>query len=275
MKSTPDFHRFTEWSAEENARLGIEVRLEMHVDTSDVGALARETGAAAVVLATGGFHSEAGFPGSDSPNVTDVRDWLAAHPEVLDDGASSGAAVPEAVTIWGADSVAMSVADTLADRGTAVLLVGPQDVLAPESGRRAKILAVPRLEENPRVRIRLGTAIEEYDGARIRITGPDTPEGGEWLDAPGDLLVSRPVLPLDGSVPAADRDEQLSRAAGVPVTLAGTVVDQTPAIASNAIKSGYDAAQRLAAALATAGPAAAGAEDRHQHHELSLNGAPS
>ena len=168
MKSTPDFHRFAEWAAEENARLGIDVRTGTHVDTADVGALVRETGAAAVVLATGGFRPAAGFPGDGSPNVRDVRDWLAAHPGVLD-----GKDIPAAVTICGADSVAMTVADTLADRGTAVLLVGPQDVIAPESGRRAKILAVPRLEANPRVRIRLGAAIAEYDG----VTGPRCARG--------------------------------------------------------------------------------------------------
>ena len=269
MKSTPDFHRFAEWSAGENARLGIEVRLGTHVDTDDVAALARETGADAVVLATGGLRPGAVFTGGDSPNVVDVRQWLAAHPEALAAANASGD-VPDAVTIWGADSVAMSVADTLADRGTAVLLVGPQEVLAPEAGRRAKILAVPRLQANPRVRIRLGAGIEEYDGARIRITGPGLPPGGEWLDAPGALLVSRSVVPLDGSVPARERDASLSQAAGIPVTLAGTVVDQTPAIASNAVKSGYDAAQRVAFLLA----GAAGAASR-EDLELTLNGAPS
>lgn len=277
MKSTPDFHRFVEWSAAENARLGIDVRTGTRVDTDDVAALARETGADAVVLATGGLRPAAGFPGAESPNVLDVREWLAAHPGVLD-----GTDVPGAVTIWGADSVAMSVADTLADRGTAVLLVGPQEVIAPESGRRAKILAVPRLEANPRVRIRLGATIEEYDGARVRVSSPGGPGGpdvpGEWLDAPGDLLVSRSVAPLDGSVPARERDARLSVAAGVPVTLAGTVVDHTPAIASNAVKSGYDAAQRVAAALSAgtvdAVPAGAPAP-RSGNRELTLNGAAS
>jgi hypothetical protein len=256
------------------------------VDTSDVGALVRETGADAVVLATGGYRPAAGFPGEESPNVLDVREWLAAHPEVLDGGTSTGEA-PGAVTIWGADSVAMSVADTLADRGTAVLLVGPQQVIAPESGRRAKILAVPRLQANPRVRIRLGATIEEYDGARVRVSSPGGPEGlnasGEWLDAPGELLVSRSVAPLDSSVPARERDAALSLSAGVPVTLAGTVVDRTPAIASNAVKSGYDAAQRVAAALAagpsgdrarTSGDRARPSGERDQAN-LSLNGAAS
>ncbi|BCW71599.1 FAD-dependent oxidoreductase [Arthrobacter sp. NicSoilB8] len=269
MKSTPDFHRFAQWSAEENTRLGIDVRLGTHADTNDTGALARATAADAVVIAIGGFRPAAGFPGDESPNVLDVREWLGAHAEILDAGAAgstpANAAVPEAVTIWGADSVAMSVADTLADRGTAVLLVGPQDVIAPESGRRAKILAVPRLTANPRVRVRLGTAIEEYDGARVRISGPGLPPGGEWLAAPGPLLVSRSVVPLDGSVPADLRDAQLSGTAGVPVTLAGTVVDQTPATASNAVKSGYDAAQRIAALLTP------GADSK----TMSLNGAAS
>jgi 2,4-dienoyl-CoA reductase-like NADH-dependent reductase (Old Yellow Enzyme family)/thioredoxin reductase len=265
MKSTPDFHRFTQWSAAENARLGVDVRTETHVDAGSLGALVRETAADAVVLATGGLRSGPGFAGEDSANVVDVREWLASHPDVLDPG-SPKAAVPDAVTIWGADSIAMSVADTLADRGTAVLLVGPQEVIAPESGRRAKILAVPRLEANPGVRIRLGSSIEEYDGARIRVTAPGLPPGGEWLDAPGPLLVSRSVAPLDGSVPAERRDAHLSREAGVPVTLAGTVVDQTPAIASNAVKSGYDAAQRIAGLLAARAAATT---------ELTLNGAQS
>ena len=266
MKSTPDFHRFAAWSAEENTRLGIDVRLGTRADTGNLGELVRATAADAVVIATGGIRPAAGFPGDESPNVLDVREWLAAHPDILDASASTGAPVPGAVTIWGADSVAMSVADTLADRGTAVLLVGPQDVIAPESGRRAKILAVPRLTANPRVRIRLASVIEEYDGARVRISGPDLPPDGEWLAAPGPLLVSRSVVPLDGPVPANIRDAQLSGTAGVPVTLAGTVVDRTPAIASNAVKSGYDAAQRIAALLAP------GATDRTT---MTLNGAAS
>ncbi|WP_395399241.1 FAD-dependent oxidoreductase [Arthrobacter sp. UC242_113] len=278
MKSTPDFHRFTDWSAEENDRLGVDVRLGGRADLSDLAGLVRETGADAVVLATGGTRPGADFPGADLPGVVDVRDWLAAHPGVLGSDGPADGAVPEAVTIWGADSVAMSLADTLADRGAAVLLVGPQEVLAPESGRRAKILAVPRLEQNPRVRIRLGATIEEYDGGRVRIAGtfPDGAgdgSGPEWLDAPGPLLVSRSVLPLDGSVSAADREADLARAAGVPVALAGTVVDRTPAIASNAVKSGYDAAQRIAAALAA--EASVPAAEPASPHQFSMNGATS
>ncbi|NHW48317.1 FAD-dependent oxidoreductase [Paenarthrobacter sp. MSM-2-10-13] len=283
MKSTPDFHRFADWSSAENERLGVEVCQGVHVDTFDVGSLARDFGADAVVVATGGVRPAPGFIGGDSPRVSDIRDWLAAHPEVLDGsvsrpsgsgsgpvGSSSGLLVsaddsvgsaPEAVTIWGADSVAMSVADTLAALGIAVLIIGPQEALAPESGRRAKILAIPRLEANPKVRIFLSSTIEEFDGTgepgvnrvRIRRSGVED----EWIDAPGDLLVSRSVLPLDGPpmleqpLTLERREAELSFAASLPIALAGTVVDKAPAIVSNAVKSGYDAAQRIAAALAT------------------------
>jgi hypothetical protein len=60
----------------------------------------------------------------------------------------------------------------------------------------------------------------------------------------------------------------------VPVTLAGTVVDQTPAIASNAVKSGYDAAQRIAALL-TPGTTEGTTENTTENKTMSLNGAAS
>ena len=204
MKSTPDFHRFAEWSAEENARLGIDVRPAFargHRRT--LVELVRDTAADAVVLATGGLRPGAGFPGGRHVQRPGRARLAGRPPGVLEGGTEDVSDVPAAVTIWGADSVAMSVADTLADRGTAVLLIGPQQVIAPESGRRAKILAVPRLEANPRVRIRLGVVIEEYDGGRVcRISGTeDRPCRGEWLDAPGALLVSRSVVPWTALFP--------------------------------------------------------------------------
>lgn len=247
MKSTPDFHRYMEWAAGENERLGVDVRLGTVVDIDRLDALVAEYRADAIVVATGGSRPTQAFDGAAQPLVSDVRAWLAAHAGVLD----GSEPVPQTVTIWGADSVAMSVADTLAARGTAVLLVGPQEVLAPEAGRRAKILAVPRLESNPKVRIVLDSRIVEFAGGRVRVVGPD---GEEWLDAPGELLVSRSVLPLGAAISHEGRDSALSKGAGTMATLAGTVVDQKPAIASNAIKSGYDAGQRAAACLAGADP---------------------
>ena len=254
MKSTPDFHRFLGWSRNELERLGIDVRLGASAERGDLRGLARELGADGIVVATGGTPPGPGFlsSGETADNcpddgVIDVRVWLAELGGILD----GGEPLPQAVTIWGADSIAMSVADTLAARGTRVLLVGPEKELAPESGRRAKILAVPRLAASPNVRILLDSRIVEARDAgcptgRVRVVGP---EGEQWLDAPGPLLVSRGVAPLSPSVDREGREAALSVGAGVPVVLAGTVVEHLPATASNAIKSGYDAAQRLAAKL--------------------------
>jgi hypothetical protein len=78
MKSTPDFHRFAEWSAEENERLGISVRLGSHVDTAHLGGLVRDTTADAIVLPTGGLLPSPGFRGADSANVwTSATGWPA------------------------------------------------------------------------------------------------------------------------------------------------------------------------------------------------------
>lgn len=250
MKSTPDFIRFLEWSSSELVRLGVDIRRGAAVNACGLAALVRAEHADGAVIATGGTQPEPGFRASGSgaeDGVVDVRAWLAEHLAFLT-GSEPG---PRNVTIWGADSVAMSVADTLAARGTHVLLVGPEPVLAPESGRRAKILAVPRLETNRNVRILLDSRIVEVvrpgrTDCRVRVVGP---EGERWLDAPGPVLVSRGVVPLDGSVDREGREAALSVKAGAPVVLAGTVIEQLPATASNAIKSGYDAAQRLAARL--------------------------
>ncbi|MGI8305910.1 FAD-dependent oxidoreductase [Saccharopolyspora hattusasensis] len=247
MTSTPDFHRFLDWSRAELERLGVDVRPGVAADVGDLGALACSERADGIVVAIGGALPELGLRVTGrgaGDGVADIRAWLAERPDLL-----SGNAAPEAVTIWGADSVAMAVADTLAARGTRVLLIGPEPVLAPESGRRAKILAAPRLAASPNVRMLLDSRIVEAAPGRVRVVAPD---GERWHDAPGPILVSRGVVPLGASVDREGREAALSIGAGVPVVLAGTVVEQLPATASNAIKSGYDAAQRLAAALAEA-----------------------
>ena len=243
MKSTPDFHRFLDWSLAELRRLDVRIELGGRLDR----ALVERAEPNAVVLATGGVppsislggRGDAGGAGADEAGmpVLDIRDWLATGIEV-------GDRVP-AVTIWGADGVGMSVADTLAARGTAVLLIGAEREIAPDSGRRAKILAVPRLSANPLVRIRLGCTVLAVEPGRVLVARPDGVE--EWLDAPGPFLVSQGTRPHPSL-------RELTAAIGVEfdaatTVAAGTAISDEPPTIRNAVLSGYDVAQRLAAQL--------------------------
>ncbi|MFC4222301.1 oxidoreductase [Lysinibacter cavernae] len=225
MKSTPDFHRFLDWSEEENERLGIRVELGTTLTSEDVA----EADPSAVVLATGGEPTPVSIPVAQGAEVMTVQQWLDRVPRVF----------PSACTVWGSDAVAMQIADYLADRGVEVLVVGADAQIAPESGRRAKILAVPRLEQNPHVRIRLSSTIAAVELGRVLVTGP----GGEqdWLDAAGPVLLSQGVQPrvLSHLLPGVT----------APVVGAGTLVMTAPATVRNSILSGYDVAQELAATL--------------------------
>ncbi|MFI5593401.1 FAD-dependent oxidoreductase [Amycolatopsis sp. NPDC051758] len=168
MKSTPEFSRFLDWSAAELDRLGVTLKLGTRY----------EPGASTpVVNATGGVPVIPDVEGKDLARVHSLRTWLRSD---LPD--------PRECVIWGADTAGMAVADTLAARGVAVLLLGAETEIAPESGRRAKILAVPRLLNQPKVQVRLGVEVLEITADRIR-----TDRG--WLDAPGPVLVSDRTAP--------------------------------------------------------------------------------
>jgi NADPH-dependent 2,4-dienoyl-CoA reductase/sulfur reductase-like enzyme len=181
MTSTPDFHRFLDWSATELDRLGVTRALGQRY----------EPGPATVVDATGGVPVVPDVAGIDLARVHTLRAWL-----------YSGAPDPARCVIWGADTAGMATADTLASRGVAVVLVGAEAKIAPDSGRRAKILAVPRLRANPRVRISLETEVREITDGRVRLSNG-------WLDAPGLLLISQGVAqaePLVGATGRTSRD---------------------------------------------------------------------
>lgn len=199
MKSTPDFHRLLDWSAAEMERLGVEVRLGSPADTVPGGTILDATGGRAAPIEP---CADAGAP------VLGAAEWLASR---------DPRRPLTACVIWGADTVGVSLADTLAAEGTAVLLLGAESEIAPSSGRRAKILAVPRLRENPAVRIHLETQLIEMRQGRAHVRSADGTE--QWLDAPGPVLIA-------------------------------TESQTGPRNIRDAVLSGYDAAQKIAAQLA-------------------------
>ena len=155
-----------------------------------------------VVIATGGVGVTPVLPGIALPRVADVRDWLERRPTVP---------TGETVTIWGADRVGLAAADAIATGGAAVLLVGAQAEIAPEAGRREKILAVPRLQANPRVQILLGATVEVIDEHRILVGRAGH---REWLQVTGPVLVSQGIAPDGPGLRVGDRPTYVIGEAG-------------------------------------------------------------
>ena len=160
LPTRAEFGRLLDWYGAELERLKVDVSLSTRADV----ALVERIGPDAVVIATGSVGATPDIPGIDLPRVADLREWLA---QWLD----RSPAVPdeETVTVWGADRVGVAAADVLAARGARVLLLGAQPELAPEAGRREKILVVPRLRANPRVRIELGATLEAVEPDRLLV----------------------------------------------------------------------------------------------------------
>ncbi|WP_221358852.1 FAD-dependent oxidoreductase [Streptomyces beigongshangae] len=176
----PDYSRLLHWLEGELARLGVLVSTGTAVDENLLAA----QDADAVVLATGvrgpGL-ADLRLPGAERRTVVDVHDWLESGDET------------DQCVIWGADREGVATADHMAAAGTRVLLVGAQNSLAPDVGRRAKILTVPRLQGNPEVRILLNAGPTAVDEHRIKVRTAATEQ---WIDAPGPLIVSRGVVPV-------------------------------------------------------------------------------
>ncbi|GAA4811780.1 FAD-dependent oxidoreductase [Streptomyces ziwulingensis] len=188
LRQHPEYARFLHWTRTELERLGVRLRTGVPVGE----ALLADRDEDVFVLATGARGRPIAAPvrsGAGRREVVDVRDWLA------------GDRAAEQCVIWGADRDGVAAADHLAASGTRLVLVGAQDRLAPEVGRRAKILTVPRLMNDPDVRIVLDAALLAVDEHRVRV---GTGAGERWLDAPGPLLVSQGVSP-DTRLLAASR----------------------------------------------------------------------
>ncbi|WP_392958709.1 FAD-dependent oxidoreductase [Streptomyces sp. LN245] len=179
LRQHPDYRRVLDWLEGELGRLGVAVRTEQSVDEEVLASRDDD----AIVVASGAVGRGAAglLPAGGGPReMFDVRTWLA-----------SGRRADHCL-IWGADRDGVAVADHLAATGTTVVLVGAQSTLAPEVGRRAKILTVPRLEHHRGVRIVLGDEVTALEEQRLRVR---TAGGEEWIDAPGPLLVSQGVVP--------------------------------------------------------------------------------
>jgi 2,4-dienoyl-CoA reductase-like NADH-dependent reductase (Old Yellow Enzyme family)/thioredoxin reductase len=231
MHEYPEYHNLLDWYGAELARLGVSVRTGVEVTAG----LVADRSADALVVATGATGYRPDLPGVDLPHVQDVREFV-----------DSGDPLPGAVTVWGADREGVAVADDLAARGARVLLIGPQSSLAPDVGRRAKMVVVPRLEASDAVRILLETNVVRIENGRLLVTS-----GGaqQWVDAPGPLLISQGVEPVTDLVPAV---RALAPRLGVHVV--GDAGGEGGSV-HEAIRSGTSAAAAITRAAAQPGGA--------------------
>jgi 2,4-dienoyl-CoA reductase-like NADH-dependent reductase (Old Yellow Enzyme family) len=198
LHGNPDFHKLLSWYARELAELGVVTRTRTEADATIVAELRPE----AVVVATGGHGYISDVAGADLPHVIDIRDWL-----------RRGEATPAHCTVWGTDRAAMAVADHIAVHGGEVLIVGAQPRLAPEVGPRARMLQAGRLEDNPKVRIRLNSRVRLIRPDHLVVDGP----GGDMaIPTYGPILISHGV---QAEARLATRFR--TAAPGLPVHLAG------------------------------------------------------
>jgi 2,4-dienoyl-CoA reductase-like NADH-dependent reductase (Old Yellow Enzyme family) len=179
LPSRAEFGRLLDWYTAELKRLAVDLRLSTRADAALIARLAPDV----VVIASGGVGAVPAVPGIDSPRVADLRAWL-ADPGDVPDG--------QTVTIWGADRAGVAAADAIAAGAVQLLLIGAQSELAPEAGNREKLLAIRRLEANPRVRVRLETTLEGIEPERLLLGHAGS---REWVDVTGPVLVSQGTVP--------------------------------------------------------------------------------
>ena len=180
LRTYPRYQRILDWYDAELRSLAVELRLEEEASVGTVASLQPQ----AVLIATGGRGVVPDLGGIQSSRVHEIRTWLRAGAPDLGD---------ERHVVWGADREGVAVADDLLARGKRVLVIGDQETLAPDVGRRAKILTVPRLLGDPRVQIRLQTRLLAVTDDELTVRGQ---EHVTTVAAPGPVLVSQGLTPV-------------------------------------------------------------------------------
>lgn len=177
LREYPEYGRLVEWQIAELIDLGVRMHTGARITAER---FARDL-PDAIVLATGGEGFRPDLAGVESRPVRDVREFLLA-----------GDDAPAEVTIYGGDREAAAVADDLLARGARVVMVVPQEAIAQDVGRRAKILLLPRLESAENLTAHLSATVVRVERDRLLIRSA---RHEQWVDAPGELLISQGVQP--------------------------------------------------------------------------------
>ncbi|MCK8672900.1 FAD-dependent oxidoreductase [Rhodococcus sp. NPDC003382] len=173
----PEYRRIVDWYLAELADLDVTCHTGVRVEADTLAAEDFD----AIVLATGGRGPALDVPGLETRRVRDVRDYLA-----------SGDPAPASITIFGADREAAAVADDLLQKGTQVVMIGPQETIAHDVGRRAKIVLLPRLAAAANFTAHLSSIVTRVEADHVVISTNGTES---TVSAPGELLVSQGIEP--------------------------------------------------------------------------------
>ncbi len=220
----PRYHLILDWYEHALEEVGVTVARECEVDAAALVSGDPDV----IVLATGGYAPLPDIPGIDLERVVEIRDWMRVGKRDLGD---------EVHVVWGADREGVAVADELLRRGRKVLIVGGQHDLAPDVGRRAKALVIPRLRESPAVEVLLLARVLAIEPRRLLIRGPDRAD--RWREVSGPVLVSQGVSP-DTRL----QDELRRCGAEIPAIAVGEAAGEGGHVAT-ALAAGLRAAEEI------------------------------
>ncbi len=120
-----------------------------------------------VVVATGARPFIPPIPGVEQPHVATLFDVYDGRIDIRG-----------RVCLFGANLAGVELAEYLAQRDADVILVDPGKAMAADAGLRAKWLLLERVEQHPRIDVRLNTTLEEIgaDGVLLQSDGK-----AEWV----------------------------------------------------------------------------------------------
>ncbi|CAN5272872.1 hypothetical protein BH09ACT6_BH09ACT6_23330 [soil metagenome] len=177
LKAVPEYHRILGWYESALAGLGVTVTLKTRLDAETIRARQPDV----VLLATGGRGIRSTAPGSASPHVSDIREWLADR--------TTGEELPPEVTILGGDREALALAYHLSSAGTRVTVVTELAEVGADVGGRAKILSAPFVQSSPLVTLVTGVRLLSIESHAVVCLGHDG--RGQRVATSGPVIVTR------------------------------------------------------------------------------------
>ncbi len=158
-----EFGQIVRYLSHQIKTAGVEIRLKEAASLALVQAEKPDV----VIVATGARPYIPPIPGVEQPHVATLFDLYDGRVEIRG-----------RVCLFGANVAGVELAEYLAQRDAEVILVDPGKAMAADAGLRAKWLLLERVQQHPRIDVRLNTTLEEIaaDGVLLQSGGR-----AEWV----------------------------------------------------------------------------------------------